>query len=211
MFRMMTLTAFLCCAATAQAGVPFTAWIEQRFGLFGGNDWQPSQTSVSVLSEGDVSMLWTALPESFATTRAASWTWEVDTSVPRTALDRKGGDDRNLSLYFIFMPPEIAAQNRGAPLRRLLGIEEARVLMYAWGGDHARAEVLPSPYLGARGRTLAMRPAGTGRASETVDLAADYRRAFGEAPTALVGLALSADSDDTGTVIRARLSDLDLR
>lgn len=211
MLRTIITSAFLITASAAQAGVPFSAWSEQRFGLFGGNDWTPTATSVSVVSQSDVSMLWTALPEQFAGVRNASWAWEVETSVPRTPLDQKGGDDRNLSLYFIFMPADIAEQNRGRPLRRMMNIEEARVLMYAWGGDHARAQILPSPYLGARGRTVAMRPASTGSAMESVDLAADYQRAFGSAPTALVGLALSADSDDTETVIRASLSDLILR
>jgi hypothetical protein len=69
---------------------------------------------------------------------------------------------------------------------------------------------VPSPYLGARRRTIALRQAGTGAHRETVDLARDYQRAFGSAPTALVGLALSADSDDTGTEIMAELSGLRL-
>jgi hypothetical protein len=60
-------------------------------------------------------------------------------------------------------------------------------------------------------RTIALRPAGAGAWEETVDLAADFRRAFGEEATALVGLAVSADSDDTGTAVRAELSRLTIR
>ncbi|MDZ4134847.1 MAG: DUF3047 domain-containing protein [Paracoccaceae bacterium] len=41
-----------------------------------------------------------------------------------------------------------------------------------------------------------------------MDLAADYRRIFGGAAGALVGLAVSADSDDTRTAIRASISGL---
>jgi hypothetical protein len=44
-----------------------------------------------------------------------------------------------------------------------------------------------------------------------VDLLADHQRAFGETPLSLVGLAVSADSDDTDTGIRARLSNLVLK
>jgi len=56
-----------------------------------------------------------------------------------------------------------------------------------------------------------LRPAGTGAHRENVDLAADYRRAFGGVPGALVGLAVSADSDDTNSRIRARVSGLVLK
>jgi hypothetical protein len=58
---------------------------------------------------------------------------------------------------------------------------------------------------------VVLRGAAPGRHSERVDLAADHARAFGTAPQALVGLAISADSDDTGTVIEARLSGLSLQ
>jgi hypothetical protein len=197
--------------APASAAVPFADWDEQRFSLFSGNDWMAQAASVSVTSQGTVSMLWTALPENLGTARSASWTWSVQSSVPPTRLDLKGGDDRNLSLYFIFMPEDIARANRGASIRRLIGIEQARVLMYVWGGDHERGEVLPSPYLGARGKTVALRQSGTGSNRERIDLGRDYRRAFGGEASSLVGLALSADSDDTDSIIRATLRDLDLR
>ncbi len=190
--------------------VPFDSWREQRFSLLSSNDWSQGRDAVRVTSDGTVSLLWTALPPADATARRASWSWAVQESVPATALDRRGGDDRNLSLYFIFMPEAVANRMRNAPIRRLLEVEEARVLMYVWGGNHRAGAVVPSPYLGARGRTIALRQAGTGAHRETVDLARDYQRAFGSAPTALVGLALSADSDDTGTEIMAELSALRL-
>ncbi|NBT32880.1 MAG: DUF3047 domain-containing protein, partial [Rhodobacteraceae bacterium] len=47
--------------------------------------------------------------------------------------------------------------------------------------------------------------------SETVDLGRDFKSAFGRMPEALVGVAVSADSDDTDSVIRARLGNLTLR
>lgn len=68
-----------------------------------------------------------------------------------------------------------------------------------------------APYLGARGKTVVLRGAGTGQARESVDLAADFRRAFGGQATSLVGLAVSGDSDDTDTMIRARISSLTMR
>lgn len=179
--------------------------------MFSSNDWATGANSVGVTSHGTVSMLWTQLPASEGDTRTASWSWSVSESVTPTPLNQKGGDDRNLSVYFVFMPKEIADANRNAGIRKLLAVEEARVLMYVWGGSHPRGAVVGSPYLGARGKTIALRPASTGSFAEQVDLASDYTRAFGGAATELVGLALSADSDDTDGRIKAQLSNLQLR
>jgi hypothetical protein len=204
------IATLLTLAATSTAANPFPNWTEQKFALFSSNDYTATANAVDVQSAGTVSMLWTALAPSDWSTRRASWDWSVATSVPPTDLTQKGGDDRNLSLYFVFMPEEIAQQNQSASIRTLLSVEEARVLMYVFGGEHQIGDVLPSPYLGDRGRTIIRRAAGTGTYTETVDLAADYGRAFGGNATALVGLALSADSDDTDSRIVARLENLKL-
>ncbi|KEP70596.1 hypothetical protein DL1_15930 [Thioclava dalianensis] len=195
---------------TLAAAVPFGNWKEQRFSLFSSNDWSQSARGVQVRSQSAVSLIWTRVPPAQGQATRASWDWRVSQSVPATDLTRKGGDDRDLSVYFVFMPQAVAEANRGASIRKLLGIKEARVLMYVWGGEHARGAVLPTPYLGARGRTVILRKAGTGAHRESVDLAADYQRAFGERKTTLVGLALSSDSDDTDSRVQAALSDLEL-
>ena len=90
----------------------------------------------------------------------------------------------------------------------MLDTPDVRVLLYVWGGAHTRGDVLPNPYLGARGRSVILRPAGTGGASERVDLARDHQRAFGQAPQNLVGIAISSDSDDTDSEVVARISRL---
>lgn len=213
-FRALTLSlaAALIPASLTAAQISFDAgWREQRFAMFSSNGYGPRGSTLDIVSDGTVSLLWTRLPESLWPARSASWVWSVQDSVPPTDLRRKGGDDRNLALYFVFLPAETARANADSGIRRLLDADEARVLVYVWGGASGQPRVQTSPYLGPRGRTVALRPAGTGQATEKIDLAADFRAAFGEAPTALVGLAVSADSDDTNTRIRARISDLTLR
>lgn len=201
---------FLTLSAAAQAApVRFDGdWTEQRFSFFSSNDFLQDGKTLRVDSDGTVSLLWRALTPSRWGSRRATWNWEVSRSVSPTDLTRKGGDDRNLSLYFVFLPEHAAAGTSDQGIASLLGNEQARVLMYVWGGDHAPDAVLPSPYLGDRGRTLTLRRAGTGAASERVDLVRDHRRAFGEAPGQLVGLAVSGDSDDTGGRVTASISDL---
>ena len=210
--------AALALAASALAPAVFAntvafdgGWTEQRFSLFSSNDYTQAGDALEVVSDGTVSLLWKPLPEMFRDARRASWRWSVSASPPPTDLTRKGGDDRALSLYFVFLPPDRADAYRGRDVTALLDAAEARVLMYVVGGRAGDARVLPTPYLGDRGRTIPLRPAGTGAWSETVDLAEDHRRAFGAPPAALVGLAVSADGDDTDSMVRARLSDLVIR
>lgn len=185
-------------------------WTEQRFSMFSGNRFALDGDTLGVRSDGTVSLVWTRLPEQLWDKRQARWDWAVDRSAPATDLTRKGGDDRNLSLYFLFLPERTARQAGNRGVRALLGDPDVRVLMYVWGGNHAQGAILPTPYLGARGRTVIRRAAGTGAGSETVDLAQDHAAAFGTAPGSLVGLAVSSDSDDTGSEIVARLSRLRL-
>jgi hypothetical protein len=197
--------------ASAQQ-VAFTdAWKEQRFAIFGSNDFSLGGNTLGVTSNGTVSLLWTALPTAMQGKTQAAWNWSVDTSVPATDLSRKGGDDRNLALYFIFLPETAAQTARNAGVRALLDNPDVRVLMYIWGGSHSAGQIVPSPYLGARGRSVILRPAGTGSASERVNLAQDHQRAFGEAAKTLVGLAVSSGSDDTKTRVAANISGLQLQ
>lgn len=210
----VALTALTCLAAPAAHAMPVAfdkSWKHQRFSLFSGNDYARRGGALDVTSDAAVSLLYRELPKSAWRASGASWNWQVSQSVPPTNLSRKGGDDRNLALYFVFLPEGAAERAQGSRVTRLLSNDDVRVLVYVWGGDHARGEVLNSPYLGARGKTVVLRGAGTGEARESVDLNADFRRAFGGQATSLVGLAVSGDSDDTDSMIRARISGLQVR
>lgn len=211
-FAILALAATLTATTASASQIPFDgSWKHQKFSLFSGNDYTPRGSALDVSSDASVSLFYRALPETVWRSSGASWDWQVSQSVPPTNLALKGGDDRNLALYFVFLPQAEAERSRGKRVTRLLSSENVRVLVYVWGGAHARGAVLDSPYLGARGKTVVLRGAGTGQARESVDLAADFRRAFGGQATSLVGLAVSGDSDDTDTMIRARISSLIMR
>ena len=183
------------------------SWKTQKFSLFSSNKYGFNGNSVSVSSEGSVSLAYRRLDASYWDASSAQWSWRVDEGVPATDLRKKGGDDRNLALYFVFLPEDQAEALKGASVRKLLTNKAARVLVYVWGGAHNRGAVLSSPYLGNRGKTIVLRGSGTGSASENVNLARDYGNAFG-GNAALVGVALSGDSDDTNSRIRASISGL---
>ena len=203
------LAASICSCSLAEAEqVTFSDnWTEQAFSLFSSNEFVLNADTLDISSEGTVSVLWKKLPPSMWEANQANWDWAVEVSVPATDLTVKGGDDRNLSIYFVFSPQEYLPKSKGK-LTDLLKNKDVRVLMYVWGGDHDRGEVLPSPYLEDFGKTIILQRAGTGRASEQVNLANDFLRVFGENPEKLVGIAISADSDDTRSAIYSSISNL---
>ncbi len=211
--RIVTIAACLAMAAGPvwANSIPFDGWNHQRFSLFSRNDYAQRGQALDVASDGSVSLLYRALPQSIWDSTRASWSWQVSQSVPATDLRKKGGDDRNLAMYFVFLPEDEAKRLQGTKVTTLLNNDAVRVLVYVWGGQHPRGAVLSSPYLGARGKTVVLRGAGTGQARENVNLHQDYAKAFGGRATSLVGLAVSGDSDDTNSRIMAQLSGLTIR
>ena len=96
-------------------------------------------------------------------------------------------------------------------IRAAIRSATTRALVYVYGGDRARGTVLPSPHMGARGRFIVLRRADapTGQwFSESVDIQKDYESVFGAPAPALIGVALSSDSDDTGTTNRVEIGGL---
>lgn len=197
--------------ADADTTIPFDgSWREQGFLRLFSNDYIPRGRELGVVSDGTVSLYWRALPADLHGQTAASWNWGVSQGVPPTDLSQKGGDDRNLAMYFVFTSQQVADTANLNRAARLLQNEDTYALVYVWGGNHAKGTSMASPYH-PRLRTIVLRGAGEGQHAERVNLAADYRAAFGTTPGPLIGLAVSGDSDDTGTKIDATVSNLTLR
>lgn len=196
---------------SAEAVVEFDgSWKEQGFLRLFSNDYVQRGRQLDVISEGTVSLLWRPVDRSERDTEAASWAWRVREGVTATDLTVKGGDDRNLSVYFVFVDEDRADALTGGSARRILRENSARSLIYVWGGEHEAGSILPSPY-SPRLRTKILRASGPGEHREIVNLARDFQAAFGDEPGALVGLAVSADSDDTDGRIVASVADLVLK
>lgn len=211
MFRSITALSLSLAISTGPvfaAQVPFDgAWKEQGFLKLFTNDYRLRGDQVDITSDGTVSVIWRPVDDALGNADRASWRWAVSQGVAATDLTRKGGDDRNLAIYFVFVDEATARTLNRNSARRLLTNPSTRALVYVWGGAHPKGAILPSPYSDGL-RTKILRGTGTGTFSESVDLDADYRRAFGSAPGVLVGLAITADSDDTGGEIRAAIRDL---
>ena len=183
-------------------------WVEQGFFRLWSNDYGLNNSTLDVGSDGTVSLLYRRAPKSIWGAKTASWNWAVTETVTATDLTKKGGDDRNLAIYFVFVDPDSAKKLSRASARKLLTNPNTRALVYVWGGDYPRNQVLFSPYGPKTLKTVARRKAGTGSFSESVDLAKDFKRAFKQEIGVLIGLGITADSDDTDGKISASISDL---
>jgi hypothetical protein len=151
---------------------------------------------LEVTTDAAAGLLWGALGGALRHGRAARWRWRVYEGVPPTDLTRRGADDRALGVYFIFGERTDAAQG---PLA-VLGSPSVCALVYVFGGNRPRGEIVPSPHMGARGKFIILRPADASKGvwlDERVEIAKDYVRAFGRPPPLLLAVAISSDSDDT--------------
>jgi hypothetical protein len=165
--------------------------------------------TLEVATDASAGILWRPLRDAQRDARSARWRWRADMAVRATDLTRRGGDDRVLSIFFVFGAPGDTAAN----VLDLLKRPTVTALAYVFGGNAARGTVLASPHMGARGRFIVLRPADATRAiwlDERVDLAIDYARAFGRAPSSLLAVAISSDSDDTAGRNRALVADLNI-
>lgn len=165
------------------------------------------ERTLAVATDGAAGLLWRPLGPALRSARKARWRWRADEAVLPTDLTRRGADDRVLAVYLVFG----AAGDAGRGALDLLMSSSTSALVYVFGGAAARGAVLPSPHMGARGRFVVLRAADAALGAwfdESVDIGADYRRAFAAVPPPLLAVAVTSDSDDTRSRNRAMLADL---
>jgi Protein of unknown function (DUF3047) len=166
--------------------------------------------SIEVVSSSSVSRLYRPVEVDLEATPELAWQWRVDQPVPPTDLTQKGEDDTAITLYVGFPWDSGRAsftERLKRPLVEALAGEDApgRVLAYVFGGKQPRGTAVESPHLGAAGALRVLRPAESPTGEwfeERVDIAQDYREAFGEEPPDPTQIAISADTDDTGSTSR---------
>ncbi len=136
-----------------------------------------------------------------------SWAWKVEQANPAADLRTKAGDDSPAKVCLSF---DLALERVPFVERQLLRLARARTaqalpaatLCWAWGHAEPVDTVIDNPY-SRRVRTIVLRghANGSGRwFDESRDVAADFRRAFGdESPELprLLALGLAGDADNT--------------
>lgn len=164
---------------------------------------------VAVEGQGEGSFVWRRVQ---GAPDCLSWRWRVDAAPPPTDLTRRGGDDRAVALAVGFQgwPTRSTVwqrtQHAVAQARAGSHVLPRSMLIYAWGGTGQEPASFYSPWMGGLGKVRILRPANApiGRwFEERVDLAAEWRAAFGGDPPPLQEIAIGTDADDTQARISA--------
>ena len=203
--------------ATASAELQAQGWREIANPSKAENAYRAGpEGAIEVVSNNSVSTLYKPVDANLEERPMLTWRWLVEEPAPATDLSVKGEDDCSLAVYvgFPYDPDQASFLDRlKRPLVESWAGENApgRVLRYVFCGRHQPGEVVESPHLGSAGLIRVLRPADspTGQwFTEQVDLAADYRLAFGEEPPDPTQIAIQADTDDTQSASRALVADL---
>ena len=168
-------------------------------------------------ADNSASMFITRLDPAIGSDATLSWRWETDALIPGADNQDRRREDAPLRVILAFdgdrtrLPTADQNELRGASL--LLGHEAPyATLMYIWSDKVPVGTVIPSAHT-TRVKMIvaASGPQGLGQwQSVRKDLAADFKRAFGEAPGPLMGIGLMTDTDNTGAKATGRYADVRL-
>ncbi|MDY6816451.1 MAG: DUF3047 domain-containing protein [Pseudomonadota bacterium] len=146
-----------------------------------------------------------------------AWQWRVSNVFEGGNAREKSGDDYPARIYvaFEFRPEQAGFFERAKrkAVEVLFGETlPGNALNYIWANKLPEGEFIANSYTD---RTVMVAVnSGAGRAGQWVsverDIVADYRKAFGEDPPPMVGIAIMSDSDNTGEQATAWYRDLTL-
>jgi hypothetical protein len=143
------------------------------------------------------------------------WQWRIDAPITSADMTKKSGDDYAARVYLNFDVPadqlDFATRSKLALGRTLYGDHlPAAAINYIWDNRHAIGTWQANTYTD-RARMLVLRSgsAFAGRwVDERRDVGADFLAAFGHPPLKPTGVAIAADTDQTGEEARAGFADL---
>lgn len=147
-----------------------------------------------------------------------TWRWKVDHVLTKADLGIRAGDDFAARVYVFFdvrlesLPFTARAKMHVA--RLIYGAElPIASLCYVWDNKHIVGTSVWSAYTD-RVRIIVLESGQekTGQwVTETRDIAADFRAAYGDDPPAVTGIAIGNDTDQTGETALAWFGDFSFR
>jgi hypothetical protein len=198
----------------AAPGVPRSAWLHKTFPGKAATRFRYARTegrdAIAAESESSASMLRQDLriePQELGRMR---FSWKVPGLIEAADLALRDRDDAPVRVVLAFEGDRSRFTPRDAALSELARALTGEAmpyatLMYVWCNHRAPGTVIRSPRTD-RIRKLVVE-SGAARLDRWLDyerdIRADYERAFGEKPGALVGVAIMSDSDNTRTQARA--------
>lgn len=145
------------------------------------------------------------------------WRWKVDNLIAAGDVTRKEGDDYPARIYvsFRYAPERLSALDRVkyTAARVLYGEYPPHAgLNYIWDAKAPVGTVVANPFTDrVRMFVVESGPQHLGQWREYErDIIADYRRAFGEDPPPVAGIAVMTDADNTGEAAVAYYGDITL-
>lgn len=182
-------------------------------------------TYVTVREDGNVVVRATAESSASGLIRAVkidpreypilAWRWRVSNVYMKGDVNRKDGDDYPARIYvaFDYDPQSLGLVDRAkhAAVRLLYGeAPPLRVINYIWESKTPKGTITSSAYTDwvkmivvESGGELANRWIGEQR-----NVLEDYRKAFGEEPSTITGIAIMTDADNTGESATAWYGDI---
>lgn len=143
------------------------------------------------------------------------WRWKISNVLADADMTKKSGDDYAARIYVLFdYPVEKLPFGTRAKLKLAESVYGQKVptaaLNYVWDNRMAPGTIRPNAYTD-RARMIVLQ-SGNDKAgrwiTETRDLAADFRSAFGEEPPDVIAVALATDTDNTGEKVTAWYGDI---
>jgi len=143
------------------------------------------------------------------------WRWKVSNVIASGNLAKKEGDDYAARVYvtFAYEPDKVSfgKKVKYKAARLLFGDLPFGVMTYIWDNQAPIGTVANNAYAGEFTKMIVVQ-SGEARAGHWVDeernVYEDYRRAFGEDPPRVNGVAIMTDTDNTGERATAFYGDL---
>jgi len=166
--------------------------------------------AIAVLADSSASMLRRKVRIEPADLGSVRFSWKVPELIAGADMTLRDADDSPVRIVLVFEGDRSRLSARDAMLselaRMLMGEEMPyATLMYVWSNRRPPGSLITSPRT-ERIRKLVVE-SGAKKLNRWLDyerdIRADYERAFGEAPGALIGIGIMSDSDNTRTTVRA--------
>jgi len=171
---------------------------------------EDGRDAVSATASSSVSMLRRRLRVEPADLGSVVFSWKVPELIADADMASRDADDSPVRVVLVFEGDRSRFSARDAMTSELMfaltGEEMPyATLMYAWCGRRTTGTVVANPRT-SRVRTLVVE-SGPAKLNRWLDyrrnVRADFERAFGEPPGALVGIGIMSDSDNTRSTARA--------
>lgn len=142
------------------------------------------------------------------------WRWKVENLIQSSDISRKDGDDYPARLYvtFEYDPDRISFSRRAKyqAARLIFGDIPIAALNYVWDGKAPVGTFVDNAYTDfAKMVVLRSGPQSVGAwVEEERNIYDDYKKAFGEEPPMIRGVAIMTDTDDTKESATAYYGDI---